>query len=307
MSDPTQQQRAAHDDPAVGYGARPVSVDTTRRLPVQEARPAEASADRVPTVQRRLSPQVVADRLALAHWPQGQQIFVCSLAGGVGRTTLAGLLATTLVEQPYAHYWPPVALHDPTARSVCATAHRWNIIAAATDTATGEAPICTESGAWVFLDGREVPRCDDFSAIVVDAPAGLPSDNPAVMADPDAVVALVVRPDRHSLAEAADALVWMHDRELINRHRVLVVINQAAGRPDRGSKPATTSLWIRCAGVHRFPFHSTLEPGRPLPSGHALPARIRRVTNHVALDLWRLATTQRPSLHYDSLTSGDLR
>ncbi len=312
MSDPAQQQRAAHDDPAVGYGARPVSVDTTRRLPVQLAQPSEIPADSVAAVVKRLerplNPEVIADRLALAHWPIGQQIFVCSLAGGVGRTTIAGLLATTLAEQPYAHYWPPVALHEQATRSMSSTVDRWDVMPGIeSDAEARRVADCTRAGVWVFPNGQAVAHRDDFSVTVVDAPAGLPSDNSAVMADPGAVMVMLVRPDRHSLGEAADALVWMHDRELINRHRVLVVINEPAGEFDRGSKSAATALWIRCAGVHRFPFHSTLGPGRPLPSGHALPARIRRATNHVALDLWRLATTRRPSLHSDSLTSGDLR
>ena len=86
--------------------------------------------------------------------------------------------------------------------------------------------------------------------MVVDAPAGLPSDLPAVDDDPQASIVLVTRPDRVSLADAADALVGMNDRAWSPANRVAVVINDGDGRPDRGSRAAATALGIRCAAIH---------------------------------------------------------
>lgn len=281
---------ADHRQPAQqvpSYGARSVAIDTVRRASLI---PSEPGKHRSPEFTLPPSPQVVADRLALAHWPWGQQIFVCSLAGGTGRTTVAGLLATVLAEQRFAHLWPPIALREAEDRMLSTTARRWEVL---DDPGRGE-DLCTRSGAWAFLNGARSARRDEFSAIVVDAAPGLPSENSAVADDPGASVLLLVRPDRASLAEAAEALVWMNDEGFLARQRTVVVINHGSGAGDRGSRAAATALWTRCAAVHSLRFDATLGPGRVLPSGHALPNRVRRVIEHVALDLWVSATTSRP-------------
>lgn len=114
----------------------------------------------------------------------------------------------------------------------------------------------------------------------------MPSDLPFIKDDPSASVVMLTRPDRASLADAADALVWMNDRSRVSRGRVVVVINRGVGMPDRGSRAAAIALGIRCAAVHSLPFSSALGPGRALPSGRDLPIRVRRVVSHAALDLW---------------------
>ena len=99
------------DQTGTAYGARPVSVDIARGRSLSEAAsPTPAAGVAGPGLP--LTHQVVADRLSLAHWPRGHQIIVCSLAGGTGRTTVAGLMATVLAELPYAHIWHPVGLVD---------------------------------------------------------------------------------------------------------------------------------------------------------------------------------------------------
>lgn len=272
----TQRKRA---DP--GYGARTVSIDTLRRCRLEEARGSEQPAVDL-TVQRR-QPTAIPDRLALAHWPWGHEISVGSLAGGVGRTTVSGLLSTVLAELPFAHIWPPVALRESADNPHCTNQHRWDVL-------DDDNRSLTRAGARVFAEGAAPARRDDFSVIVEDALPGLPSLASAVGLDRRTSLLLVVRPDRTSLAEASDALVRLHDHQLIDRHRVVVVINHGAGQPDRDSKSAAVALWTRCAAVHCLPLHSTLRPGRCLPSGRDLPNRIRRVIQHVACDLW--ATTQ---------------
>ena len=274
----------------VGYGARIVPVDTLRRSSLREVDTSASEPEPLRIGRPVLSPGVVADRLALAHWPWGHQIVVCSLGGGVGRTTVSGLLATALAELPYAHIWPPIALHETSTRPLSPTPRRWDLVS--TDDSLSE--LCTRSGAWAFTTGQRPAQREDFSVIVVDATAGLPCDQEPVSGDPAASVVLVVRPDRASLAEAAEALVWMHDRHLVPRQRIVALINDGVGRSDAGSRAAATGLWTRCVAVHRLPFHSTLGPGRVLPSGHDLPTRLRRVLQRTALDLWGTAVARSP-------------
>ena len=69
----------------------------------------------------------------------------------------------------------------------------------------------------MFTEGQPIARREDFSTIVIDAVPGLPSSHHAVAVDPRASILLLVRPDRASLAEAADVLVWMHDQQLVAR------------------------------------------------------------------------------------------
>lgn len=274
--------------PPAGYGARAVSIDTLHGLAPTAADPPVSAGGQVTTPVAALSPQQVADRLALAHWPWGHQILVCSLAGGVGRTTVSGLLATVLAELSFAHIWPPIALAEHASHSFSRTAQRWDVVTADTDDSD---TACTRSGAWVFTEGQSIARREAFSTIVIDAVPRLPSSHHAMALDPRASVLLLVRPDRASLAEAADVLVWMHDQQLIAGSRVVVLINHTSISPrDPATRAAATALATRCAGVHKLPFHPALGPGRPLPSGSDLPIPVRRVIARTALDLWGTAT-----------------
>jgi len=276
-------------------GARPVPVDITRgRLLVEDA-----GTELVQPLAVRstlpLSHQAAADRLSLVHWPPGHQVVVCALSGGTGRTTLAGLLGTVLAELPFAHIWYPIAVMEAAPRTLGSTSRRWDLI----DPSESGVATSTRSGAWAFTAGQSTLRRKDFSVVVVDAPAGMPSDVCSVEDDRNASIVLLTRPDRASLADAAEALVWMNDRSLVSRSRVVVVINRGVGQADRGSRAAATALGIRCAAVHSLPFSSALGSGRALPSGRDLPVRIRRLVSHVALDLWSAAWTQRSALPHE--------
>ncbi len=269
----------------VGYGARPVPTDIARGRPLLEFIDNTPPPDIV-IRSHPLTHQAVADRLALAHWPSGHQIVVCSLAGGTGRTTLSGLIATVLTELPYAHLRRPVALVEPIPRGLSVSPRRWGIVDPEPDPTFHDPVGCTKSGAWAFRDGPRHGERRSFSVLVIDAPTGLPSELSAVADDPAASIILLTRPDRASLADAADALVWMHDQGLVNRRRITVVLNYGAGPSDRGSAAAATALGIRCAAIHRLGPDPTLAPGLVLPSGHALPARLRRRIASICLDVW---------------------
>lgn len=270
------------------YGARPVSIDLARgrRLVEATAQRNDPSAT-IPPLP--VTHQVVADRLSLAHWPQGHRIVICSLDGGTGRTTFCGLLATVLAELPFSHIWPPIAAVELVPHPLGSTAKRWDLVGPLEpETATG-----TRSGAWAFTGGRAVAEPKDFSAIVLDAAPGLPSELSCVSEDPGASIVVLTRPDRASLAETAEALVWMHDRSRVSRSQTVVVINDGVGQSDRGSKAAATALGIRSSAVHRLPFSWTLGPGRALPSGRDLPTGVRRCLSHVALDVWTAVANRR--------------
>ena len=126
-----------------------------------------------------------------------------------------------------------------------------------------------------------------YSVVVAEAPVGLPSEHSVVREDVSSSVLLVLRPDRRSLAEAAEALVWMHDQHLVHRSRVVVVVNLGAGQMDRGSRASSTALSVRCRAVHRLASDPKLGPLSSLPSGTALAPQLRRPTSALCLDLWR--------------------
>ena len=284
------------------YGARPVSVDLARGrvLLAAPSQPCPGRDGRAPVSQGQLplTPEVVADRLSLAHWPNGHQIAVCSLSGGVGRTTVTGLLMSILAELPFAHIWYPIAGVELTPRTLGTTAHRWGVANLNDKADVDDGTAATSSGAWAFTEGVGIDNRHDFSAVVLDAPAGLPSELSWVAGDPTASVLLLARPDRASLAETAAALVWMHDQEQLARQRVVVLINDGAGFSDQGSRAAATAVRVRCAGVHRLPFHRTLGPGKQLPAGAAIPRQVRRPLTHAALDLSAVAAALRAGPHF---------
>ena len=268
-----------------GYGARPVSTDIARGRPLLEFIDNTSQPD-IAIRSYPLTHQAVADRLALAHWPSGHQIVVCSLAGGTGRTTLSGLIATVLTELPYAHLRRPVALVEPNPRGLSVSPRRWGIVDPEPDPSFHDPLGCTRSGAWAFQNSPRHRARRSFSVLVIDAPTGLPSELSAVTDDPTASIILLTRPDRASLADAADALVWMHRHSPVTRRRVTVVINDGIGESDRQAKAAAAVLGIRCAAIHRLGPDPTLAPGLVLPSGHALPARLRRRIARICLDVW---------------------
>lgn len=279
------------------YGARPVSVDIARGRALSETTDRDGSGPLIGRSGLPLNHHMISDRLSLAHWPRGHQIIVCGLAGGTGRSTMAGIVATVLTELPFAHIWPPIAVVDTAPQPLGATMRRWDVV----DPQDPQdslvrpvpAPVSTRSGAWALTGPTPWRQRRDFSAVVVDSPTGLPSELASVTDDPLASIVLMTRPDRRSLADAAEALVWLNDSNLVARSRITVVINQGVGRPDRGSKAGATALAIRCAAIHSLPADSTLGPDRVLPSGRDLPLRIRRCIARTCLDVW--SQTQRPN------------
>jgi hypothetical protein len=275
------------------YGARPVSVDIARgRLLIPH--PKSGHPQLAPVLSLPLTHSVVADQLALAHWSPGHRIVVCSLAGGTGRTTLAGLMASILAELPYAHVWRPIGLVEVSPRTLASTERRWGATGAGPSNpdASTDCLRVTAAGAHVLADTQLRHGHGNNSAVLVDAPVGMPSDHALIQEDATASVVLVCRPDRTSLAEAAEALVWMHDQDLLTRDRVNVVVNCGAGPSSRGSAAAATALGIRSASVHSLSFDKTLGPGRTLPSGRAIPTPIRRCITRLCLDVWAATKSQ---------------
>jgi hypothetical protein len=263
-----------------GYGARPVSVDLTRNQRLTEV-PDEVDATVVRLPARRQSYTQVEQQLALAHWPADHRIFVCSLAGGTGCTTLAGLIALTLAGLPYAHLHRPVALAELKSSPLTRARRRWGVPQGRDHIAV------TRAGGRVRIPTHVDHTGDGRPLVIVDSPAGILTTAEIGANNPTSSVVLLTRPDRLSLADTADALVWLADDRGIARQRIAVVINAGVGRADRGSKPAATALAIRCGSVHRLPAHMSLGPAAALPSGHRVPRPVRKSLTQLCADLHR--------------------
>ena len=84
-----------------GYGSRPVAIALTRGHRLTETAPEPQSAPMAKPSDSPIDQLHPIEQLILARWPAGHRIVVCcSLAGGTGRTTLAGLIAMTLADLP---------------------------------------------------------------------------------------------------------------------------------------------------------------------------------------------------------------
>ena len=300
---------------SVSHGARPVAVGRTRSQVL--AQPAgELDADLDLVISRRQDgprrlPEVVAQLRSLV-WSPGQRVVVCSLAGGAGRTSVAAGLATVLAEtragDPRA-----VLLCDASSSRLSGTPRRWGVDPAAPSVSSLRWVLST--GYWAGLDtlgrtpagvpvllgaepggppplpGDSARACEEvgrsFDAVVVDAPRGLPSDLPWVVeTDGPVSVVLVTRPDGASLAEAAEALVWMHDQGLVRRRDVTVLVNNGSGEGTRGSRAAATVLSTRCAGLHQLPRSRELAAGTT-PTGRRLAGELRLRLSQVLVSVHR--------------------
>jgi hypothetical protein len=185
---------------AAAYGARPVSVDIARGRALCETPDLTSSGPQMRRSEPRPNHHAVADRLSLAHWPRGHQIIVCGLAGGTGRTTLAGLMATVLAELPYAHIWAPIAVVDAVPQTLSSTLRRWDAVDQEDSQPLEQALALagTRSGAWALTGLTPWQQRRDFSALLVDSLTGLPSELPSVTDDPLASIVLMTRPDRRT-------------------------------------------------------------------------------------------------------------
>ena len=264
------------------YGARPVSVDLARgrRLaqlrhrtaPTRRRRHQTAATTR-PGQRLPLTPPVVADRLAagaLAPRPPDRR---CSLLGGVGRTTVTGLLTSILAELPVrAHLAADRRRRTRTAnpRLDCPTAGR-----SRSNTRRHE-PTSRPARRRASGPSRQVSA--STSAKTSPPSSWMPlqvcrPNCPGSPATPPPRSCSLTRPDRASLAETAEALVWLHDHADIPKSRVVALINHGTGHVDRGSRAAAVSL---CGPIRG-------RPPPPVPSSprtrasrcraaHSLPA-----------------------------------
>ncbi|WP_460809766.1 MinD/ParA family ATP-binding protein [Microlunatus endophyticus] len=205
---------------------------------------------------------------------------MCSLAGGVGRTTLAGLFALTLAGLPYAQLHRPIALGELDPSPLSRSRTRWGVPPdldhIAVTPVGGRVRILADIGA--PADGRPVR--------IIDSPAGLAKTLQVAATYPASSIVLLSRPDRASLADTAAALIWLQDVQRVGRDRLTVVVNHGVGPVDPGSKAAATALGIRCRSVHRFPAHTALKPGTPLPSGRQTPRALHRVLIRLCADVY---------------------
>lgn len=214
-----------------------------------------------------------ADQLANAQWPDSHRILVCSLAGGVGRTTLVGLIAGTLASALPAqqHAMRRLVVGEVEPDTVTTIRRRWK----------GISPL-------VDLQDRAGVPSETSGLAVLDVSAGLAPCLRAVTASPSAAVVLVVRPDQHSLNDLASALAWLHSTGELPRSRTVVVINDQLGSSDRRSRATATALGIRTTTVRRLPADRSLGPLGSLPPHGQLRPSLRLILTQLCLDIHRV-------------------
>lgn len=264
-----------------GYGARPVSIDLARNQPLTQVQDPIDTDSVLRVVHRSKSVSRVAEQLAVAHWPADHRIYVCSAAGGTGRTTLAGLIALTLASLKHAHLHRPIALGESNPQPLSQARHRWGA------PADSDQITVTRAGGRVRVLTDVRDPGEGRPLVVVDALAGIVTTAELAATDPSSSVVLLTRPDRASIAETADVLVWLQDSHAIPRDRIAVVINDGAGRSGYQSRPAATALAIRCRSIHRLPAHKSLGPGTVLPCGQRVPGSIRKSLIQFCADIHR--------------------
>jgi hypothetical protein len=305
-----------HEDTLTAYGARPVSVDLTRGSALDELRDPAAPESPITTQPVRVNDRIALDRLPLKHWPRGHRVLVCSLAGGTGRTTLAAAMAATLAGLRYAHIWPPVLLVDGSSHRLDAATTQLRPVSAQNDPVTDcnrplPTPLLWEADSGVRMlaarsrhnlaAARTVEEAltahqDAHAPVIIDTASGLPSDLIWTRTAPAGFsVVLMTRPDQYSLAEAAEALVWMHDRKLVTKHQVTVVVNHGIGITSRRTRPAATALAIRCHAVHQLTRDPGFAPGPPAPITRPVPKRQRGRLTQICLSVWHTTQTATPA------------
>jgi MinD-like ATPase involved in chromosome partitioning or flagellar assembly len=297
---------------AVGYGARPVSVGLTRGRTLNPATDGPVQGRVVMSPPQPSRDRNAEDRLALKHWPRAHRVLVCSLTGGTGRTTVAALIAATLAGLPYAHHWPAALLVDGDPRRFDPSWPRHtNDRSEGPATPVGSQFVLRTAPAGLHLLQPHLPHrwihplqvqtalaavADRYAPVIIDNPCGLPSESPWTTAAGFSVV-LVVRPDEYSLAEAAEALTWTHDRQLFDKQQVIVVLNYGAGARTRRHIPAASALAIRCHGLHLLPADPHLGLGPTPPFARPVPDRLRLRLAQICLEIWH-TTIQPPIPHH---------
>ena len=308
----SEHQVRRHEETLTAYGARPVSVDLTRGSTLNELVDPAAPESSITTQPVRVNDRTALDRLPLKHWPRGHRVLVCSLAGGTGRTTLATAMAATLAGLPYAHIWPPVLLVDGSSRRLDPATTQLRPVPEQNDPVTDGSrpwppPLLweAESGvrmlaarsrddraaAWT-VEAALTAHQESYAPVIIDAASGLPSDLIWARTAPTGFsVLLMTRPDQYSLAETAEALVWMHDRQLVTKRQVTVVINHGVGLSSRRTRPAVTALAIRCYAVHQLTRDPGFAPGPSAPITRPVPKRQRGRLTPVSYTHLTLPTT----------------
>ena len=312
----SEHQVRRHEETLTAYGARPVSVDLTRGSALNELGDPAAPESPAAIQPVRVSDRIARDRLPLKHWPRGHRVLVCSLAGGTGRTTLAAAMAATLAELPYAHIWPPVLLVDGSSRRLDPAITQLRPVPEQNEPVTDgnppwPAPLLWEADPGVrmlaarswdelaaagLVEAALTAHQDAYAPVIIDAASGLPSDLIWARTAPAGFsVVLITRPDQYSLAEAAEALVWMHDRKLVSKHQITVVVNHGIGITSRRTRPAATALALRCHAVQQLTRDPGFGPGPSAPITRPVPKRQRGRLTQICLSVWHTTQTATPA------------
>jgi len=297
--------------PDLRWGAAPVPVGPAGDRPVPvggstRTRPAAGPAaggwrPRFPVGELLALPQRDRDRRAgqvlAAGWAGSRRLLVASLAGGVGRSTVAAAVAGAAAPAVRALLLDATGLEesaaavrvgtgsvsrrpwtwavDPDAAVHLAALHRRveastvPVVALAGD--RGTAPPADAVAA-------AVAAATDFPLVVVDLPAGGPAARAALRAaGPDPLLVLVCRPDPADIDDAADLLQQLGSDDADTEGRAVLAVT-----PDRGGMPRPVRRRLAAAagsaaGVLTVPYLPALVSRRVAVTGRDAVLAVGRV------------------------------
>src|SRR6476661_439631 len=252
-------------DADLRWGAAPVPVGPAGDRPVPvggSSRPAAGPAangwrPRFPVGELLALPQRDRDRRAgqvlAAGWAGSRRLLVASVAGGVGRSTVAAAVAGAAA---------------PAVRALLLDATGLEESAAAVRVGTGS--VSRRPWTWAVDPDAAVhlAAATDFPLVVVDLPAGGPAARAALRAaGPDPLLVLVCRPDPADIDDAADLLQQLGSDDADTEGRAVLAVT-----PDRGGMPRPARRRLAAAagsaaGVLTVPYLPALVSRRVAVTG----------------------------------------
>src|SRR6476661_9214373 len=296
-------------DADLRWGAAPVPVGPAGDRPVPvggSSRPAAGPAangwrPRFPVGERLALPQRDRDRRAgqvlAAGWAGSRRLLVASLAGGVGRSTVAAAVAGAAAPAVRALLLDATGLEESAAAvrvgtgSVSRRPWTWavdpdaavHLAALHRRAEASTVPVVALAG-----DRGTAPPADavaaamaaatDFPLVVVDLPAGGPAARAALRAaGPDPLLVLVCRPDPAEIDAAADLLQQLGSDDADTEGRAVLAVTADRGGMPRPARRRLAAAAGSAAGVLTVPYLPALVSRRVAVTGRDAVLAVGRV------------------------------